>query len=211
MRLRHVKNACEIIAQAKNICYINPISEKGVWKKHFPNSSKIILEVGMGKGQFLTSIAQNNPDNLYLGMEKMDSVICRAITKVEEKELSNCILILGDAEKLLDYFNEKEIDEIYLSFPDPWPKARHEKRRLTSPNFLVKYRTILKEDGIIYLKTDNASLFEYSLSTMSPLLKNYEKGEIDYQTPKITTEFEDKFRLLKEPIYYLKGQFKEAE
>lgn len=208
MRLRFVKDAKEIIESNKDICITNPQEYKGKWN-NFKDYKRLEIEVGCGKGQLISSMALRYPDNLYIGIEKFDSVICRAITKVKEKEVSNCLLIRYDASHLLEMFSEGEVDKVYLSFPDPWPKARHEKRRLTSPNFMNMYKVILKKGGEIRLKTDNYDLYEYSLESMIPYLDNPEYGERLYKEDELTTEFEDKFRKLGNKIYFIEGKFKE--
>lgn len=209
MRLRYVKDAKDIIESNKNICITEPETYKGKWRD-FKDYKRLEIEVGCGKGQLISSMAQRYTDNLYIGIEKFDSVICRAITKVIEKEINNCLLIRHDAALLLDMFDKEEVDKVYLSFPDPWPKARHEKRRLTSPNFMDMYRVILKKGGEIRLKTDNYDLYEYSLESMVPYLDNPKYGIREYTDDELTTEFEDKFRKLGNKIYFIEGKFKEC-
>lgn len=209
MRLRYVKDAKDIIESNKNICITEPETYKGKWRD-FKDYKRLEIEVGCGKGQLISSMAQRYTDNLYIGIEKFDSVICRAITKVIEKEIDNCLLIRHDAALLLDMFDKEEVDKVYLSFPDPWPKARHEKRRLTSPNFMDMYRVILKKGGEIRLKTDNYDLYEYSLESMVPYLDNPKYGIREYTDDELTTEFEDKFRKLGNKIYFIEGKFKEC-
>lgn len=209
MRLRYVKDAKDIIESNKNICITEPETYKGKWRD-FKDYKRLEIEVGCGKGQLISSMAQRYTDNLYIGIEKFDSVICRAITKVIEKEIDNCLLIRHDAALLLDMFDKEEVDKVYLSFPDPWPKARHEKRRLTSPNFMDMYRVILKKGGEIRLKTDNYDLYEYSLESMIPYLDNPKYGIREYTDDELTTEFEDKFRKLGNKIYFIEGKFKEC-
>lgn len=119
----------------------------------------------MGKGDFIVENAKNNPDINYIGIEKYDSVIVRAIQKSNELELDNLRLIRLDA-IFLDKVFDKEVDLIYLNFSDPWPKDRHEKRRLTSYNFLSIYDKIFKDRARIEMKTDNIDLFNYSLCSL---------------------------------------------
>ncbi len=208
MRLRYVKDAKDIIESNKNICITEPETYKGKWRD-FKDYKRLEIEVGCGKGQLISSMAQRYTDNLYIGIEKFDSVICRAITKVIEKEINNCLLIRHDAALLLDMFDKEEVDKVYLSFPDPWPKARHEKRRLTSPNFMDMYRVILKKGGEIRLKTDNYDLYQYSLESMVQYLDNPKYGIREYTADELTTEFEDKFKKLGNKIYFIEGKFKE--
>ena len=195
MRLKHVKGAEEIIK--KGIYYIdNPKDLKGNWNEVFNNNNPIYIEIGMGKGDFIIENACLYPDINFIGIEKFDSVIVRAIQKSNELELNNLKLIRMDAIEIDEVFN-KEIDKIYLNFSDPWPKERHAKRRLTSPIFLAKYDNIFKGNPNITMKTDNNDLFEYSLES----LVNY-GYEMIYVTrdlysedigDNIATEYEKKF------------------
>ena len=164
MRLKHVKGAEEIIKTG--IYYIdNPKELKGSWNKVFNNDNPIYIEIGMGKGDFIIENACLYPNINFIGIEKFDSVIVRAIQKSNELELNNLKLIRMDAMEIDEVF-DKEIDKIYLNFSDPWPKERHAKRRLTSPIFLAKYDNIFKGIPNITMKTDNNNLFEYSLESL---------------------------------------------
>ena len=195
MRLKHVKGAEEIIK--KGLYYIdNPKELRGNWNKVFNNNNPIYIEIGMGKGDFIIENACLYPNINFIGIEKFDSVIVRAIQKSNELELNNLKLIRIDAIEIDEVFS-KEIDKIYLNFSDPWPKERHAKRRLTSPIFLAKYDTIFKDIPNITMKTDNNGLFEYSLES----LVNY-GYEMIYVTrdlysedirDNIATEYEKKF------------------
>lgn len=197
MRLRNVKNKDNIMAMGRY--YIdNPMDYKGIWNNVFSNNNPIYIEIGMGKGDFIVENAKNNPDINYIGIEKYDSVIVRAIQKSNELELDNLKLIRLDA-IFLDKVFDKEVDLIYLNFSDPWPKDRHEKRRLTSYNFLIIYDKIFKDRARIEMKTDNIDLFNYSLGS----LENY-GYDICYVTNdlhkenvyNVMTEYEKKFSSL---------------
>lgn len=194
MRLKNVKGANEIIV--KGTYYVdNPYQYKGNWNKYFSNDNPIYVEIGMGKGDFIIENALRYKNINFIGIEKYDSVIVRAIQKSNELELDNLKIIRVDANKLEDIF-DKEIDTIYLNFSDPWPKDRHSKRRLTSPIFLNIYSKIFKDRNRIVMKTDNINLFNYSLESLS----NY-GYEIIYKTNKldclnednIMTEYEKRF------------------
>ena len=164
MRLKHVKGAEEIIKTG--IYYIdNPKELKGSWNKVFNNDNPIYIEIGMGKGDFIIENACLYPNINFIGIEKFDSVIVRAIQKSNELELNNLKLVRMDAMEIDEVF-DKEIDKIYLNFSDPWPKERHAKRRLTSSIFLAKYDNIFKGIPNITMKTDNNNLFEYSLESL---------------------------------------------
>ena len=194
MRLKNVKGANEIIV--KGTYYINnPEEYKGKWNKLFKNNNPIHIEIGMGKGNFIIENAKRYPDINFIGIEKYDSVIVRAIQKSNDLELNNLKIIRMDAKNLNDIFS-KEIDTIYLNFSDPWPKDRHAKRRLTSEVFLTIYDNIFKKDKKIIMKTDNLDLFNYSIDTLT----NY-GYDITYKTnnlncldeSNIMTEYESKF------------------
>jgi len=208
MRLRYVPEAFDIINASPSIIK-NPEDYKGKYHNAFMNAKDIHLEIGCGKGDFLKANALEFKDNIYIGIEMMSSVICRACQKIDSLEIENIKLINKDGSNILSYFNKGEIDYLYLNFPDPWPKARHAKRRLTSPKFLEMYKEILKEDGVFRFKTDNYDLFQYSKETILPLLKDgYFSGEVDEELELIKTEFETKYTLAGKPIYMIKGQFK---
>ena len=195
MRLKHVKGADEIIKSGTH--YIENYKElKGIWNKVFKNNNPIYVEIGMGKGDFIIENAIKYPDINFIGIEKFDSVIVRAIQKSNELELNNLKLIRMDALEIDDVF-DKEIDRIYLNFSDPWPKERHTKRRLTSPIFLSKYDKIFKKDANIIMKTDNNPLFEYSLESLEEYGYKIVKCTRDLYSEdtsdNIATEYEKKF------------------
>ncbi len=164
MRLKNVKGANEIIINGKY--YIaNPEEYKGKWQQLFNNNNPIYIEIGMGKGNFIIENAKKYPHINFIGIEKYDSVIVRAIQKSNELELNNLKIVRMDAHNLEKIFT-KEIELIYLNFSDPWPKDRHAKRRLTSEIFLNIYDKIFKKDAKIIMKTDNLNLFNYSLESL---------------------------------------------
>lgn len=215
MRLRKIKNATEKIKQFTNIVIFEPANYKGKWCELFKNDNPIYIEIGMGKGKFILENAKINPDINYIGIEIAESVILKAAQKINEFNLSNLYIINVDASNLDSYFEKNEISKIFLNFSDPWPKSRHEKRRLTSNIYLALYRDILIKDGIIELKSDNRKLFEYSI------MKFNEKGYIfldfsldlhnqlnNYDHQIITTEYEEKFKSLGQVIYYIKVEVK---
>ena len=204
MRLKNVKGAKEIIDSSPYVIQ-NPKTDS----KIFPNQNPIQIEIGMGKGDFIIEHAKKNPNINYIGIEKFDSVLVRAVQKLQEVELPNLKLIRMDAEEIADCFN-REIDTLYLNFSDPWPKKRHSKRRLTSPYFLKKYDSIFKDKKQIIMKTDNRELFEFSLISFNE--ENYQIKEIsfdlyqneEYLKNNIQTEYEKKFVSKGFPIYYVK-------
>ncbi len=144
-----------------------PAANRGRWKESFGNDHPLYLEIGTGKGRFITTLAMQNPDINYIGIEKFSSVLIRALEKQNELQLPNLIFIRMEAEHICDVFAEGEIDRIYLNFSDPWPKDRHAKRRLTSTQFFDRYNTILAKDGVVEFKTDNRDLFEFSVEEVA--------------------------------------------
>ena len=138
----------------------------GAWTETFGRTAPLHVEIGVGKGDFLTELAARNPNVNYVGLEAQQGVLYFAARKAAARELPNVRLLVFDAAHLTELFASGEVDRIYLNFSDPWPKARHAKRRLTSEVFLARYAAVLKEGGAIHFKTDNAGLFAYSLETM---------------------------------------------
>lgn len=202
MRLRNVKGAKDII---DNCSYIvkNYKDYRGNYKSLFNNDNPIHIEIGMGKGDFIIGMAKMYPNINFIGIEKYDSVIVRAIEKIDE-EITNLKLIRMDATEILEVF-DKEIDLIYLNFSDPWPKNRHEHRRLTSENFLTKYDSIFKSHNRIIMKTDNRKLFEYSIISFVNYGYKIENISLDLHKDDIKdnveTEYEKKFVKMGFPIY----------
>lgn len=197
MRLRNVKGAKEkILSSRYNID--NPFDNINKWNKVFNNSNPIYIEIGMGKGKFIIENAINNPNINYIGIEKFDSVIVRAIEKVEQLDIPNLKFIRMDATRIDEVFN-KEVDKIYLNFSDPWPKDRHAKRRLTSPIFLEKYDKVFRNDKIIEMKTDNIDLFNYSVDSLKEYGYNIEYITNDLHkenVDNVMTEYEERFSKL---------------
>ena len=194
MRQRNVKNKQEIIKKSK--CFIEDLKNiKGKWQEIFQNDNPIHVEIGMGKGKFLMENAKRYKDINFIGIEKYDSILALALKKIPE-ELNNLKIIRLDALKINEVFDE-EITTIYLNFSDPWPKKRHEKRRLTSPVFLEKYDLVFKENCHIVMKTDNNDLFEYSTESISEygykityITRDLYNEDISDNIP---TEYEKKF------------------
>ena len=165
MRLRNVKGAKDVI-NASDYIINNYMDYKGNFKSIFGNDNPIHIEIGMGKGDFIIGMALNNPSINFIGIEKFDSVLVRAIQKLDDKDIPNLRLIRMDALYIDEVFC-KEIECIYLNFSDPWPKERHARRRLTSDVFLSKYDSLFKNRCNIVMKTDNRKLFEYSIMSFN--------------------------------------------
>lgn len=206
MRLRKVKNIEEKIKQFAGIIVFEPQLIKGKWKEEFTNNNPIYLEIGTGKGNFIVQHALKNPDINFIGCEVSNSVIYKAAMKGQK--IANLRLINIDASLLKDVFVGEEIAQIYLNFSDPWPKARHEKRRLTSSVFLELYKNILVKQGIIELKSDNKHFFEYSVLKFNEQKWDFLEINLDLHkevtTEIITTEYEEKFKEIGKTIYYIK-------
>ena len=206
MRLRNVKGSREKI-EAYEYAINEPQTNKGMWTKVFGNDNPIHIEIGMGKGQFISTLAENNTHINYIGIEKFSSVLIRAIQKQEERQtpLDNLRFIRFDAENICDIFDKNEVNRIYLNFSDPWPKERHAKRRLTSKEFLSRYEQILCDEGEIIFKTDNRSLFDFSLEQIEIAgwnLINYTNDlhNSEYVKGNVMTEYETKFVAMGTPI-----------
>ena len=198
MRLRNITGSREVIADSIYVVQ-EPQEKKGRWKEVFGNDHPVRIEIGMGKGKFLHTLAKENPDINYIGIEKYSSVLLRAIQKMEEDELSNLRFIRMDAEEITDVFATGEVDRIYLNFSDPWPKDRHAKRRLPSRQFLKRYDEILKKDGRIEFKTDNRDLFDFAVEELPEAGFRAEVLTYDLHADEklmegnIMTEYEEKF------------------
>ena len=200
MRLKHIKNADEIISKSKYLVK-SPKENKGKWNKVFKNDNNIEIEIGTGKGKFIIGKALENPNINFIGIEKYDSPLVSAVKKLEELELNNLKLICFDALEIEEIFDH-EIDKIYLNFSDPWPKKRHTKRRLTSSVFLNKYESLFKNEKRIEMKTDNDDLYEFSIESLIENGYDVIKTDTNYLDT-IRTEYEDKFISLGKNINYI--------
>ncbi len=200
MRLKHIKNAEEIISKSKYLVK-SPRENKGSWNKVFNNDNNIEVEIGMGKGKFIIEKAIQNPNINFIGIEKYDSPLVSAVKKLEELEINNLKLICLDALGIEEVFDH-EIDKIYLNFSDPWPKKRHAKRRLTSSIFLNKYESLFKDEKHIEMKTDNDDLYDYSSESFIENGYDIVKTDTNYLDT-IRTEYEDKFISLGKNINYI--------
>ncbi len=208
MRLRNIKGAEDFIANSVYVIQ-NPEEYRGKWNTFFENKAPLHIEIGMGKGKFIHSLAQSAPDTNFIGIEMYSSVLYRAIEKRQETDLKNLYFIRMDAKNIKDVFDDGEIERIYLNFSDPWPKERHAKRRLTSPLFLDSYDKVLSKDGVLCFKTDNRPLFDYSVETIEATkpwkLKDvtYDLHHSPYMERNVMTEYEEKFSAKGMPIHRL--------
>ena len=213
MRLRNVPGA-DAYLTAHPLVIKNETRYRGTWKETFQNpENPIHIEIGMGKGQFLLTLAKENPSINYIGIERYSSVLLRALERFdndeEYKDVNNIRFICMDATNLPEVFAVGEIDKIYLNFSDPWPKARHAKRRLTSKQFFERYDKILAFDGVVEFKTDNRELFEFSLEQVELagwvlLAKPYDlHNSPTLSRGNVMTAYEEKFSGQGHPIHKL--------
>ena len=210
MRLKNIPGAKEAVQKSEYVVQ-DPQALRGRWHEFFGKDAPLYIEVGMGKGRFIMEMARKHPDICLIGIEMYDSVLLRALQKKQELEeagilLPNLKFIRVDARLLPEIFGKDEVDRIYLNFSDPWPKARHDKRRLTSRVFLQRYDQILKPDGKVEFKTDNRTLFDFSLEEATEAGWTIEQHTFDlHHDPEmcednVMTEYEEKFSSLGNPI-----------
>ena len=171
MRIRYLKNTDEILGNSSVVVH-DAETLKGQWKEYFrgdrtPDYPKALyLEFGCGKGKFLRQMAQRYPENAYIGLEKISTILARAAMEADVEDYPNLRLMRADVLALDHVFAPGEADGIFLNFSDPWPKERHSKRRLTSSRFLALYERLLKPEGELEFKTDNDALFEFSIESL---------------------------------------------
>ena len=208
MRLRNIPGSRETIAASEYVVHEDVMKEKrGCWNEVFGSERPLYIEVGMGKGRFITQLAIENRARNYVGIEKYSSVLLRALEKRSQLELDNLLFLRMDAEELPDVFAPNEVDGIYLNFYDPWPKDRHAKRRLPSRQFLERYDRILKPEGKVEFKTDNRDLFEFALEERKAAGWKLEACTFDLHKDEkmmqgnIMTEYEERFSSQGNPIF----------
>ncbi|MBB3108703.1 tRNA (guanine-N7-)-methyltransferase [Paenibacillus phyllosphaerae] len=205
MRLRGRKGILEAIESQTDLVVLDAAPHKGHWREFFGNDNPIYVELGMGKGRFISDMSVRNPHINFIGVDMYDELIRRASEKAraawEKQDVSdppNLALLRANIEHIEDMFAPGEIERIHLNFSDPWPKAKHARRRLTHPRFVEKYMEILNERGEIHFKTDSQSLFEFSLNSfadMELVMRNISlhlhKEEV--REDLVLTEYESKF------------------
>lgn len=211
MRLRNIPGADDVIRKHP-IAIKNETEQKGQWNKVFGNDNPIHIEIGMGKGQFLLTLAKQNPNINYIGIERYSSVLLRALEKFDTEEfmeLQNIRFICMDAFELPEVFSLGEVAKIYLNFSDPWPKSRHANRRLTSTRFFGQYDKVLAQNGVVEFKTDNRPLFEFSLEQVEEAGWRLLAHTFDLHNDEtmnegnVMTEYEEKFSSMGNPIHKL--------
>lgn len=207
MRLRNLPYADELVRNHPNFIH-EPEKHTGKWSEYFQNTNPLHIEIGSGKGKFITTLAEMNKNINYIGIEKQISVLAKLIKRVPDEGFKNLAVMNADAELLPQFFSPGEISRIYLNFSDPWPKKRHAKRRLTNSRFLEIYKALLKDDGIISFKTDNREFFDYSIEQFE--LSGYLLINVTYDLHKshladsnVATEYEERFIGQGLPIYAL--------
>lgn len=203
MRQRNIKNLSERIEQNSRLLIEEPGDCKGRWAEIFGNGNPIYLEIGCGKGKFITKHAFAEPNCNFIACEGQMSVVLRALEKAEASGSGNLRVFIDFVNDLEDYFEVGELSGIYLNFSDPWPKARHAKRRLTYRGRLQNYKKVLKPDGFIEFKTDNEGLFAFTLEEieacgyemieMSRDLHGEAQGVHGEKSRCFMTEYEEKF------------------
>lgn len=211
MRVRNRKGATELLEANPQYVVLNPADAKGKWQELFGNNHPIHIEVGSGKGAFITGMAKANPNINYIGIDIQKSVLSYALDKVLATDVPNIKLLWVDGSDLTNYFADGEIDRLYLNFSDPWPKKRHEKRRLTYKSFLDTFKQILPEKGEVHFKTDNRGLFEYSLVSFSQYGMKLKGVCLDLHASdfegNVLTEYEQKFSSKGQVIYRVEAVF----
>ena len=212
MRLRNVPGAREVMVDNEYV-FTEPEGMCATWKEVLGNDNPIHIEIGMGKGTFITTLAGMNPDINYVGIEKYSSVLLRAVEKQDELQLPNLRFIRMDAENINEVFGVDEVDRIYLNFSDPWPKDRHAKRRLTSRQFFARYDKMLKKEGRVEFKTDNRVLFDFSVEEVKEAGWNLVECTYDLHSDErlnegnVMTEYEQKFSSKGQVIYRVEARF----
>lgn len=203
MRMRKKPNLIPRMDQCAQFLVSNPEAQRGSWRMLIPHAEELRLEIGCGKGRFTAETAAQNPQALFIAIERVPDAMIIAMERARDMGLNNVFFIDADAARLPDYFAPGEVDFIYLNFSDPWPSNRHAKRRLTHPDFLLRYRQVLRPAGEIHFKTDNRNLFEWSLFqfpkagfTLSQVTRDLHAGGVCG----VMTDYEEKFHAMGIPI-----------
>ncbi len=212
MRVKHKKWAVPLMEAHPEMMTMDPASFKGRWQERFAKPQPLQVEVGMGKGQFIIGMAKAHPEINFIGLEIESTVAAIALKNALPEQLPNLTLVRGDGAGLDTYFEDGSIDRLYLNFSDPWPKTRHEKRRLTYKTFLANYQQVVKPGGGLEFKTDNQGLFEYSLTSLNNFGMIFDGVWLNlHESPEnegnVGTEYEQRFASLGQPIYKLKAHF----
>lgn len=209
MRQRKIKDLDNKLAAYRDVTIEEPASLKGHWGDLFENEGPLYLEIGCGKGQFITENAKKHPERNFIAIEGHQSVVLRALEKTKEQNITNIRFVLEYVKDIRDFFADEELSGIYLNFSDPWPKERHAKRRLTYGKRLQQYLQILKNDGSVEFKTDNDGLFAFTLEQIeeeglaaADVTRDLHNSE--FAEDNIVTEYEDRFARSGKNINYVK-------
>ena len=212
MRYKTVKNANQILEKSSYLIK-KPENYKNKWKDVFGNNNPICLELGMGRGSFIIEMAKSHPNINYTGLELDENHTATAITNIKEQKIPNLKIICANAQDIINMFG-KEIDTIYLTFSEPWPKKQDEKKRFTSINYLRLYDRIFKKKKHIILKTDNKILFASALESLSEYWYTFTKVSLDLHHDErnienIMTDFEKQYYKENRPIFYVDAKFED--
>ena len=203
MRMRRMKNLDSRMEATSAYRIDSPAEYKGKWRSLKPNCTTLWVEVGCGKGKFTAETAEANPDVLLIAVERCREAMVVAMEKARNMGLKNVFFIDMDVANIEEIFALGEIDRLFINFPDPWPRKKNAKRRLTHRGFLDKYCRTVKAGGEIHFKTDNAPLFEYSLEEFAACglqVNNLTRNLHENGIVGIMTGYEEKFYALGTPI-----------
>ena len=212
LRLRNKAWAEPLIAEHPELLVTSPNQFKGKWQSRFEKKQPLFIEIGMGKGGFIMGMAEKFPEYNFIGIELQTTIAAITLKKQVEAKIPNLQLILGNGDSVTEFFDDNEVDGVYLNFSDPWPKTRQAKRRLTHGSFLKGYEQVMKADGHLEFKTDNRGLFEYSLVSLNEYGMAYDQVWLDLHASieaedNVMTEYEEKFSKKGQPIYKLEAHF----
>ena len=203
MRMRKMKNLEPRMERCGAYRIADPAARKGFWRELKQDARALWVEVGCGKGKFTAETAQANPDVLLIAVERCREAMVVAMEKARDMGLTNVFFIDMDVANMEEIFAPDEIDRLFINFPDPWPRKKNAKRRLTHRSFLEKYSHVLREGGEVHFKTDNAALFEYSLEEFTACgleIRNLTRNLHEHGVMGIMTGYEEKFHALGTPI-----------
>ncbi len=203
MRMRKKPNLAIRMERCAELLIQDPAAMRGKWRTLYPQAKEVRLEIGCGKGRFSAETAEQNPDVLYIALERVADAMIVAMERCQNKGLRNIFFIDGDGARLRDYFAPDEVELLYINFCDPWPGVKHARRRLTHEQFLVLYRGILSEGGQLHFKSDNHDLFEWSLFQFPKA--GFDLSEVTRDlhgagVQGVMTDYEEKFHRMGTPI-----------
>lgn len=210
MRMRRKKNLEPRLERQSAITAAEPETLRGNWRSLCPEAQRVCLELGCGKGRFITQMARLHPENFYIAVERERGAAVMAMEKVANEALPNVRFIVGDIQDFEKWFDCDEIDDVYINFCDPWTKRHREKRRLTHRDFIARYRKAVRRGGHLYFKTDNTELFEFSVLELpeAGMKLNFVTRDLHSEAiDNIMTEYEERFSSQGMKINYLEAEF----